>query len=375
MHFLVLKRTNSPRMRCGGRNILTGSRIVDIYFDHVMLPTGFHRGKEPRRRGFRAKIALYLWWVSMKKTVLYQAYSFLVSFQSTWCYASVRRRICHAEDYKVICASPRSRNRAILLIRVVASWSRQPLRPNIWCDPHSRRAACNYRHAAVARLCVPLFLYIWRGGRVLPTTIWSTFQSFLWSLSNSYNRACNSCISTGWLIGTLFRLYFFYDWLWFRDCTQMNIMMDASGLSIDAFHPVDPLMKRDFSGYARFRKRTQRPPKYYFIDFGLSRRYDPSLTKPLEIPIWGGDKGVPEFQGSNEPRDPFATDVFYLGNAIRTQFLEVIILSFIVLCRVLKRNPEISWVWIFAITDCRYGWNRSIQTAVDGWGRQAVWGY
>ena len=124
----------------------------------------------------------------------------------------------------------------------------------------------------------------------------------------------------------------------------MNIMMDASGLSIDAFHPVDPLMKRDFSGYARFRKRTQRPPKYYFIDFGLSRRYDPSLTKPLEIPIWGGDKGVPEFQGSNEPRDPFATDVFYLGNAIRTQFLEVIILSFIVLCRVLKRNPEISWV-------------------------------
>lgn len=99
--------------------------------------------------------------------------------------------------------------------------------------------------------------------------------------------------------------------------------MDASNLYIDAFHPAQPDTKRDFSGYARFRKRTQRPPKYYFIDFGLSRRYDPSIIKPLEVPIWGGDKGVPEFQGSNEPRDPFATDVFYIGNAIRTAFLEV----------------------------------------------------
>jgi len=109
----------------------------------------------------------------------------------------------------------------------------------------------------------------------------------------------------------------------FRDCTNVNIMMDASSLCIDAFHPIQPIMKRDFSGYARFSKRTQRPPKYYFIDFGLSRRYDPSIIKPLEVPIWGGDKGVPEFQGSNEPRDPFSTDVFYIGNAIKTAFLEV----------------------------------------------------
>lgn len=103
----------------------------------------------------------------------------------------------------------------------------------------------------------------------------------------------------------------------------MNIMMDANKLSVDAFHPVDPLMTRDFSRNARFRKRTQRPPKYYFIDFGLSRHYDTSIVKPLEVPIWGGDKGVPEFQGSNEPRDPFATDVFYIGNEIRSQFMVV----------------------------------------------------
>ncbi|KAF8844597.1 hypothetical protein BDN67DRAFT_962981 [Paxillus ammoniavirescens] len=107
-----------------------------------------------------------------------------------------------------------------------------------------------------------------------------------------------------------------------RDCMSRNIMMDASGLYVDAFHPVSPLMKRDFSGYARFRTRTQRPTKYLFIDFGLSRRYDPSVVMPLEVPIWGGDKEVPEFQNSNAPCDPFPTDVFYIGNAIRKDFIE-----------------------------------------------------
>lgn len=107
-----------------------------------------------------------------------------------------------------------------------------------------------------------------------------------------------------------------------RDCMTLNIMMDASALFIDAFHPVSPFMKRDFSGYARYKTRTERPVKYYFIDFGLSRRYERSIPHPLEEPIWGGDKEVPEFQSSDEPRDPFPTDVFYIGNAIRKDFVD-----------------------------------------------------
>ncbi|KAG9313015.1 hypothetical protein JVU11DRAFT_6454 [Chiua virens] len=81
-------------------------------------------------------------------------------------------------------------------------------------------------------------------------------------------------------------------------------------------------MKRDFSGRARFRTRTSGPPKYFLIDFGLSRRYDPSVVEPREIPIWGADKEVPEFQNSNEPCNPFPTDVFYVGNMIRKDFIE-----------------------------------------------------
>ena len=149
-------------------------------------------------------------------------------------------------------------------------------------------------------------------------------------------------------------------------------MMDANNLYIDAFHPVHPMMKRDFSGHARFRKRTQRPPKYYLIDFGLSRRYDPSITTPLEMPIWGGDKGVPEFQDSNEPRDPFATDVFYIGNAIKTEFLEVWDRSLPCVLSAKIWNTEISWFRIHAATNCRYDSSRSIQTTNYERSRSAV---
>lgn len=99
--------------------------------------------------------------------------------------------------------------------------------------------------------------------------------------------------------------------------------MNPASFYIDTFHPVNPKMKRDFSGPARFRTRTSGPPKYLFIDFGLSRRYDPSIVEPKEIPIWGADKEVPEFQNSNEPCNPFPTDVFYIGNMVKTDFVEV----------------------------------------------------
>ncbi|OAX33044.1 hypothetical protein K503DRAFT_869802 [Rhizopogon vinicolor AM-OR11-026] len=107
-----------------------------------------------------------------------------------------------------------------------------------------------------------------------------------------------------------------------RDCMLWNIMMDAKDLYVEPYHPVKPGMKRDFSGHAKHYTRTQRPPKYYFIDFGLSRRYSADEDNPLEYPIFGGDKSVPEFQNNADvPLNPFPTDVYYLGNVIREEFL------------------------------------------------------
>lgn len=98
--------------------------------------------------------------------------------------------------------------------------------------------------------------------------------------------------------------------------------MDGS-IFTEAWHPSCEHMKRDWSRQARHVTRTERPPKYCFIDFGISRRYDPKDGPPTEYPALGEDKTVPEFQNSYESHDPFPTDVYYLGNLVRQHFIEV----------------------------------------------------
>lgn len=100
-------------------------------------------------------------------------------------------------------------------------------------------------------------------------------------------------------------------------------MMDPRPLYPELYHFVSISKKRDMSGTAKNYTRTRKPVRYYFIDFGLSRRYNPAKGPPLSRPIWGADRTVPEFHKSLEPCDPFPTDVYYLGNVIRTVFLDV----------------------------------------------------
>ena len=99
--------------------------------------------------------------------------------------------------------------------------------------------------------------------------------------------------------------------------------MDPSQLYPDGYHPRKVNRTRDFKGKARHFTRTQRPPKYYLIDFGISRKYNPADGPPLEDPILGGDKTVPEYNRSDDPCDPFPVDVYYAGNLLRRDFLDV----------------------------------------------------
>lgn len=110
-----------------------------------------------------------------------------------------------------------------------------------------------------------------------------------------------------------------------RDCTYLNIMMDATGMYPDSFHPVKIKRSRDWKGKAKYHSRTLRPPKYYFIDFGLSQVYDPANGPALELPARGGDKTAPEHQAEHydTPCDPFPTDIYYLGNLLREVFIQV----------------------------------------------------
>jgi len=110
-----------------------------------------------------------------------------------------------------------------------------------------------------------------------------------------------------------------------RDISVLNVMMDAMPMySKELWHPRRPVYNRDLTGSAKHSSRTERPIKYFYIDFGLSRKYDPVNGPPRELPILGGDKSVPEFQGDgyDVASDPFRTDIYYLGNLMRTTFLE-----------------------------------------------------
>jgi len=107
-----------------------------------------------------------------------------------------------------------------------------------------------------------------------------------------------------------------------RDCMNLNIMMDPRPLFPNLYHPQAENRSLDYKKRAKYYTRTTHPTKYYFIDFGLSRKYNPDDGPPREDPIRGGDKTVPEFHRSDDPCDPFPTDIYYLGNMIREDFLQ-----------------------------------------------------
>jgi hypothetical protein len=108
-----------------------------------------------------------------------------------------------------------------------------------------------------------------------------------------------------------------------RDCTSENIMLDPSNMYPNSFHPADIERSKDFRRKAKRYSRTRRPSRYLLIDFGLSRRYDPANGPPLDEPIHGGDKSAPELQDGQTPYNPFPTDVYYLGNLVREDYMEV----------------------------------------------------
>lgn len=94
----------------------------------------------------------------------------------------------------------------------------------------------------------------------------------------------------------------------------------------EPYHIMMTFMNRDFTAeVAKPFTRTAKAPKYYIIDFGMSRRYSPDDPHPTETTADGGDRTVPEFNDSLEstPHDPFAVDIYCVGNVIQEWILDV----------------------------------------------------
>src|ERR1700678_2232228 len=92
-------------------------------------------------------------------------------------------------------------------------------------------------------------------------------------------------------------------------------MMEWEKMCPGGFHPFLMLYKPDLNGAAKFYTRTQRPSKYFIIDFGMSRRYEPG-DDPLEPTIFPDGK-TQGFQ------NPFQVDVYLAGDLVREIFLDV----------------------------------------------------
>lgn len=110
-----------------------------------------------------------------------------------------------------------------------------------------------------------------------------------------------------------------------RDCCDQNIMMESTKLYPEGFDFLEIDKKQGGHGKPRHYSRTERPPRYCFIDYGISSRYTDDGPH-LEYPIKGGDKTAPEHailvDGFRVRCDPFPTDIYYLGNLIKKHFLE-----------------------------------------------------
>lgn len=100
--------------------------------------------------------------------------------------------------------------------------------------------------------------------------------------------------------------------------------MDPSGMWPELYHVMMPTRSPSFANRAKKPyTRTAKSPKYYIIDFGFSRRYPRDDLHPQATTADGGDRTVPEFQNGSIPHDPFAVDIYCIGNVIQEFILDV----------------------------------------------------
>ncbi|KAJ6591915.1 hypothetical protein B0H10DRAFT_1829799 [Mycena sp. CBHHK59/15] len=116
-----------------------------------------------------------------------------------------------------------------------------------------------------------------------------------------------------------------------RDPHSKNIMLDPRHMYPTGFYTGNARYAHRTPGFAARAQvftRTQRPSKYYWIDYGLApntrlRRAGPAAANDLVPYVRGGDKSIPETQEGSTEANPFKVDVYVMGNLIRKHLVEV----------------------------------------------------
>ncbi|TFY75607.1 hypothetical protein EWM64_g8404 [Hericium alpestre] len=108
-----------------------------------------------------------------------------------------------------------------------------------------------------------------------------------------------------------------------RDCSEKNLMMDATAMYPLGFHPVKHTFLPDCNTPARSSiiPRSVAGVRYYFVDFGISSFIPPDAPSKLVLGLDGRDQDVPELS-DEDPYDPFKVDIFTIGNVFRRLFYD-----------------------------------------------------
>ncbi|KAK0479618.1 hypothetical protein IW261DRAFT_1607937 [Armillaria novae-zelandiae] len=108
-----------------------------------------------------------------------------------------------------------------------------------------------------------------------------------------------------------------------KDINILNVMLDATKLFPKGFHPFHHSLNTKHNDIATHITRTQCWPRYYIIDFGYYRRYDPNKL-PFDDIVAAGDRSAPELRRlRDDPSaklNPFSFDVYCVGNMMREDY-------------------------------------------------------
>lgn len=109
-----------------------------------------------------------------------------------------------------------------------------------------------------------------------------------------------------------------------RDCSNLNLMFDATAMYPEGFHPYVHFVKRSGFGLVDDHLNRADVPsiRYYFTDFGISTHFKHSSQKHLVTGRRCQDQTVPELSDT-VPYDPFKTDVYILGNVYKRRLIDV----------------------------------------------------
>lgn len=107
-----------------------------------------------------------------------------------------------------------------------------------------------------------------------------------------------------------------------RDPVAMNIVMDASSLYSEPFHPANPAFSLDGKRRIVVKPRSQGTVRYYFTNFKLSVRFPSLEDRGLVVGGKELEKRAPELGREQIPYDPFKLDVLTIGFVIKDHVLK-----------------------------------------------------